>query len=273
MKRVGILDIPSRGMLGGVSAELILALSTAFRELGVETTYSRHHIERATPTLVFNYYRLFIDGKIPTPLPPSAHIFNLSPIVDTDKAWYRSYISYLSEAASVIDYSDLNLRKLQTYSPDKRRFRFTFGYLPLSAMRFPERNTEWLFYGKLNDYRSTRLKQLAQQGLRLKVLNNVWGFERDLQIATCRAVVNFGKFERNILEVYRLWHTLCLGTPVLSERGVDEVLTREWTPYVTYVDRIAHAQDLEAALVSPARFQTETSFHNNARELFDFIQA
>lgn len=271
LTRIGILDIPSSGVLGGVCADLIAALSTALQEQGVEVVYSRTMLQLGMPVLVFNWYRMFIDGKIPAPLPPNAIIFNLSPVKDAAPGWYDNYLGFLAQAAAVIDYSDRNLQRLG--KPNGRRFRWHFGYFPLSSMRYPARNQDMLFFGKLSEYRAQRLRQLVQEGVKLKVLENIWGYERDLQIATSRAVLNIGKFANNTLEVYRLWQTLCLGTPVISEPGVDAGLAQEWAPYVTFVDEISHAGDLEVELVPAAKFRTETSFHNNVRSLLEFIQA
>jgi len=270
LTRIGILDIPSSGVLGGVCADLIAALSTSLQELGVEVVYSRTTLERGIPVLVFNWYRLFIDGKIPAQLPPNAFIFNLSP-VKAAEGWYRNYLDCLAQSAAVIDYSGRNLQLLG--ETKGRRFRWHFGYFPLSSMRYPARNQDILFFGKLSGHRAQRMQQLVQEGAKLKVLENIWGYERDLQIATSRAVLNIGKFENNTLEVYRLWHTLCLGTPVISEPGVDAGLAQEWAPYVTFVDRISHARDLDVELVPAAKFRTETSFHDNARRLLEFIQS
>jgi len=270
LKRIGILDLPSPGVFGGVCAELIVALSTAMQDLGVEVLYSRNRLDTNMPVLVFNWYRMFIAGKIPASLPANAFLFNLSPFTETKELWYANYLQYLGRAPALIDYSDFNLAQLE--GGNARRFRWTFGYLPLGSLKFPARGNELLFYGRLNEYRSQRLQQLKQDGAKLRVLENVWGHERDLQIATSRAVLNIGKFPHNVLEVYRLWQALCLGTPVISERGVDAVLASEWAPYVTLLDEIRQARDLEVEPVPVRVFQTGTSFHDNARKLLAFIQ-
>ncbi len=104
----------------------------------------------------------------------------------------------------------------------------------------------------------------------MNVLQNVWGHERDIQIRKAKAIINIGKYNPNILEVYRIWHSLCLGTPVYSDAGIDETLTKQYSKYVNIIERL-EVDSFLIPPVSPNLYKKETNFMESVNALLDFI--
>ncbi len=89
------------------------------------------------------------------------------------------------------------------------------------------------------DLRLTELKRIQNLGMKIKVLSNTWGLERDIQIATSKAIFNIPRYEKNTLEVYRIWHSLCLGTPVISEKSLDIKVNNEFSSFIQFVNNFS----------------------------------
>jgi hypothetical protein len=270
-KEITIIDIPSPGMLGGVYSDLILALTHSINALGFKVDYERRLVRTTNPVIIFGLYREFINNSPQIQLPPNYFIFNLAPILATKTPWFKNYVQCVSKH-NLIDYSYSNILHLSELSVDSRPAHlFKFGYFDLMPFRGFEQDDNYLFYGKLNEDRARRLESFQSAGLKLNVLQNTWGHERDIQIRRAKAIVNIGKYNPNILEVYRIWHSLCLGTPVYSDAGIDENLTKQYSKYINLSERL----EIDSFLTpptSPNLYQNETSFIESVRDLLDFIK-
>ncbi|MFZ6818039.1 hypothetical protein [Undibacterium sp. Ji22W] len=272
MREICLVEISTNGAYSAVYVELIGALSTALNQLGVKVHFALDRIRPDMPCLVFAWYRQFIDEQRPvSKLPSNCVIVNLAPLSGVEKApWLARYIKCLCDTP-VLDYSHYNVDIL-TQIGNKQTSLFRFGYLPLSAFRFPEKSSHYVFYGKVNEHRLPTLKYLREDlKMPLRILNNSWGHERDIRIATAKATINIGKFDASVLEVYRIWHSLCLGTPVISERGGDEKLVQDWQQYVQFVDGKEDWMKIEVDQTAPARYAQQTSFITETQQLLDWL--
>lgn len=267
LNRISIVDIPSPGQLGGVTSELILALTTQFKKHGIKVSYQRNQIKSDIPNIIFGWYRCFInESQSLGRLPKNCFIFNLSPLsMAEESSWFNNYTKSLANN-HIIDYSILNQKIIQQLG-NNSSFRFKFGYTKLSHFNFPDKNKNLIFYGKVTDYRKSQLEMLIKKDYPLQVLTNSWGHERDLQIATSSAVINIPKFDKNILEIYRIWHSLCLGTSVISESGLDLDLVAEWQNYITFFNDIKNYSGQKSSLVNPNVYKNNTSFEESCDEL------
>lgn len=270
-REIVIVDIPSPGTLGGVFSDLILALAHALSLLGVKLVYSRQFVETTKPVIIFGLYRAFINQPKRIQLPENYFIFNLSPVIESTGGWFDHYVSCLS-THHLIDYSPLNVFNIaKVHAAPRSHHVFDFGYINLMPLGDFQRSDSFLFYGKLNEDRSQRLKALQEAGVKLQILQNVWGHERDIQIRTSKAVVNLGKFNPNVLEVYRIWHSLCLGTPVYSEPGADLALAERFSSFIRMAGQL-DAEALAAPAVSPDVYRQETDFVESTRSLLRSMQ-
>ena len=96
------------------------------------------------------------------------------------------------------------------------------------------------------------------------------GHERDIQIRKAKAIINIGKYDSNILEVYRIWHSLCLGSSVYSDAGIDEILTKQYSKYIN-ISKQLEIGSFSIPPVSPSLYKKETSFTESVKALLDFI--
>ena len=271
MHEICFVELTSPGTYGGVYAELMGALSTAAKQIGIGVSYRRDKLKPSVPNLIFAWYRNFITANnAHLNLPPNCIIFNLSPLSAAKTTpWLENYVASLQKHP-VIDYAFFNERLLADQG-NKSVFRFKFGYAALSAFQFPSKNNNYVFYGKITPHRKPILERIMRTGIPVDVVTNCWGHERDAKIAMAHAVLNIGKFESNILEVYRLWQSLCLGTAVISERGIDKELVNEWQNYVFFSDAIEPSQLEQVDLSGPARYKEDTSFQQETQRLMAWI--
>lgn len=270
--RIVIVDLPSPRDLGAVFADLIVALVHTLTASGVKVEYSRRLYRTSDPVIVFGFYRLFINKPLEHQLPKNYFIFNLAPIYQGKLGWFDAYIDYLGRQPSSIDYSYLNVDKLdQKRSLPGSVHLFKFGYFNLFPHSGFLAQDSFVFYGSLNPIRLKRLNDFKKAGIKIEILENTWGLERDIQVHTARAVINIGKYQPNILEVYRLWHSLCLGAPLMSDAGADARLVADYQPYVRIFDQV-QPEHLGIAPISAAVYRAETQFSHSVNALLAFMQ-
>lgn len=272
VQRIVIVDIPSPGQLGSVFSDLILALTHTLHLLGVDVTYSRKLYPTKDPVIIFGMYRLFIKPQPRRNLPDNYFIFNLAPLFQEKLAWFDEYIGYLARQKASLDYAHFNADVL-----NKARLAtggthiFNFGYINLFPYEGFKTSDKFVFYGSLNPERLKRLDEFKKAGVNLEVLQNSWGLERDMQIRMAKAVVNIGKYNPNLLEVYRIWHTLCLGSAVYSDAGVDAQLAEKHAPFVKIFNRLDE-KSLQEEPISAAVYKKETDFTASVQALMVFIK-
>ncbi len=121
------------------------------------------------------------------------------------------------------------------YAQENREFLHKKGidsvYAPLGwhpgRTVLPEtehKDIDVLFYGALNERRIAVLEQLLQAGVNLKVLQDVWGEERDAYIARSKIVLNVHYYPTMIMETVRLCHLLNNKICVVSEAAAANPL-------------------------------------------------
>jgi len=269
-REITLVDIPSPGILGGVYSDLILALTHSINSLGFKVSYERRLISTTSPVIIFGLYREFINKSPQILLPSNYFNFNLAPTLETKTQWFQNYLKCVSKH-NLIDYSYSNISNISKLSVNSRPAHlFNFGHFDLMPFKGFEQGESYLFYGKLNDDRVERLQSFKDAGLKLNVLQNVWGHERDIQIRKAKAIINIGKYNPNILEVYRIWHSLCLATPVYSDAGIDETLAKQYSKYINLSERLEIGSFLIPP-VSPSLYKKETSFMESVNALLNFI--
>ena len=151
---------------------------------------------------------------------------NLEQLGQTGKRVRPEYLELLSQSA-VIDYDPSNLLHYRRGAHDRAAI-FSFGYAPYlqagpAALPPPkplrDRPIDLLFYGSINDSRRQLLQRLAQHGGDVKILDGLFGPERDAVIRDAKLVVNLAYYEKGTFEQVRAFHCLSLGTPMLSVKS------------------------------------------------------
>jgi hypothetical protein len=69
----------------------------------------------------------------------------------------------------------------------------------------------------MNDRRKKILNEIVRRGLRLKVIFNVYGSERDAFISESRAVLNLHYYDSQIFQQIRAFYPLTNSVPIVSE--------------------------------------------------------
>lgn len=271
LPEVCIVDIEVPDYQTQIYSELMVAMTSELTRAGFNVRHTVNATRAGAINIVFGFYKLFLTQKdLKFALPGNVFLFNLAPLSGRI-SWMSRYIEALSRFP-VIDYSCLN-QKILLAVGGRESHLFKFGYASLSPYSFPERRKNLLFYGALTPHRLERLEALKMGGNKIEVLSNSWGCLRDMKVATASAVLNLGKFPGSIFEVYRVWHSLCLGTPVISEVGSDPDLSAYWSRYTGMI-RPGENQSIDLTRIpSPDLYREETSFQRECLDLMDWARA
>ncbi|MDK4684397.1 hypothetical protein QDY72_04255 [Kingella negevensis] len=79
-----------------------------------------------------------------------------------------------------------------------------------------------LFYGRCTDRREKILNDLHRAGLRVKILQKVWGEERNEHIAKAKIVLNIHGFENQPFEAVRCHYLMNNRVAIVSEMNDNE---------------------------------------------------
>ncbi|HCI6421191.1 TPA: hypothetical protein NPP08_000759 [Klebsiella quasipneumoniae subsp. similipneumoniae] len=150
--------------------------------------------------------------------------------------WFTDeYFSRLNNAVAIFDYS---LRNIE-YLLDKGIPYQKLFYMPISS--FPDYpahladngyvlddqkgdiHADVLFYGDPNCERRKAYLQELKKHFNVTVASEVFGDKLTRMVKNAKVVVNIHYYENALLETTRLYETISLGTPVVSESSSDIV--------------------------------------------------
>ena len=120
----------------------------------------------------------------------------------------------------VVDFSQGNVDRLAAMGVRARWL--PVGYVPEMSRVRPavEEDIDVLFYGTVSDRRRSVLDAVAARGLRVEVLDGVYGEARDAFLSRSKVVLNVhGKDEDTVFESVRVSYPLANRKAVVSERG------------------------------------------------------
>lgn len=150
--------------------------------------------------------------------------------------WFTDeYFSRLNNAVAIFDYSLKNIE----YLLDKGIPYQKLFYMPISS--FPDYpahladngyvlddqkgdiHADVLFYGDPNCERRKAYLQELKKHFNVTVASEVFGDKLTRMVKNAKVVVNIHYYENALLETTRLYETVSLGTPVVSESSSDIV--------------------------------------------------
>ncbi|HBR1304530.1 TPA: hypothetical protein L9L28_000453 [Klebsiella quasipneumoniae subsp. similipneumoniae] len=150
--------------------------------------------------------------------------------------WFTDeYFSRLNNAVAIFDYSLKNIE----YLLDKGIPYQKLFYMPISS--FPDYpahladngyvlddqkgdiHADVLFYGDPNCERRKAYLQELKKHFNVTVASEVFGDKLTRMVKNAKIVVNIHYYENALLETTRLYETISLGTPVVSESSSDIV--------------------------------------------------
>ncbi|MEK9771407.1 MAG: hypothetical protein VW238_03365, partial [Nitrosomonadales bacterium] len=208
--------------------EFFFALLKTLKNLGHDVVIQKNKILDSHINIIFGFHRILETiENIQFEKNKKIIFFNSEPInldlnlIDADIISSNKWINYLSLINNypVIDYSDFNLSIVD--SLDKLKFKF--GYFDFMFPNFDKVN-EGLFFGNFSPRRKEIINLISEK-VKVNIIDNEWGTYRDYFISSSDFVININRFDRRYgippLEVFRIWHTLCHGTEVISEVSGD----------------------------------------------------
>ena len=141
--------------------------------------------------------------------------------LDSGNPWYSDNVQQILAAAEDIwDFSEINLTFLADQGLMAKQVKI--GYHPGLEIipHAGERDIDVLFYGSINERRKELLEDLSEKA-GVKVLQGVFGAERDEMIGRSKIVLNMHYYPTRILESVRISYLLNNRSFVISEDAAD----------------------------------------------------
>lgn len=232
-------------------AEVAETVHLALQALGHDSVLSTRLDNRRRRHIVFGPHLLV---RSPQALPPDSILYNLEQL-GAGGPWDTPAYRALLRAHTVWDYAPSNIAVLA--ADGIAAAHLPIGWMPhmRRIAEAPLRDVDVLFYGSVYERREPVLKALQARGLRLQMLFNVYGAERDAWIARSRIVLNFHGYDACLFEAVRVSWLLGNGACVLSERGSDPGLEADYREAVEFVEHAHLVEACAALLADPARQQ------------------
>lgn len=242
------------------------AFFISLKKLGHDVSLAIRETDDTAINIFFAFHRVFADN-FKFKLPKKTIIFNLEPLHErTNIDRFKKYNNEISKNFPIIDYSYKNHKFLDI----KDCYIFKFGFFNFGLHYLSNTNNKITFIGTLNQRRVDILNQLHSKKVDIVAINNLWGIHRDNELIKSKSIINICKNEKSILEIYRIWHALCLGVPVISEMGIDKRLVDDWEKYVFFTPNLL-SFDYQKYNNAKCLLYKETSFENEVLNLSKWI--
>lgn len=188
------------------------------RQLGADVTLGKNRLREDAINIIFGAHLGF-----PAQLKDryTCIIFNLEQLGEGGAIVSNAYLDLLRSSA-VIDY---DVRNLAAYGcKDGEIPIVSFQYAPyLSAippLPLKDRPIDLLFFGSVNERRQALFERIEACGWKVSRFDYpLYSEERDQFVRQSKAVFNCHFYQSSRFEQARAFHTLSLGTPVISERS------------------------------------------------------
>jgi hypothetical protein len=207
--------------------EIALLLLYSFNSLGMPCTFKNNLISKEKTNILLHYQNIDDCDK---QLREIKYIpYQLEQLGTGGWQDSEETQSILRNAVNIWDYSRQNIKFLEKlglsahYLPPG--FHEKLETIPSSSPA--EKDIDILFYGLINERRQEILSQLQKQsGIKIVVLNGVFGAQRDQYIARTKIVLNLHYFKTQIFESVRVSYLLNNKVFVISEQSVDNPYPR-----------------------------------------------
>lgn len=153
-------------------------------------------------------------------IPPSSIIYNFEQLTNSSRwmttTFFESFLTH-----PVWDYSQRNIQVLKENGIDATHV--PIGYHPCLT-RLPKafiEDIDVLFYGGMSERRRVIIDQLRERGLKVQVLADIYGKERDEVISRSKVIINIHFYDSNIFELVRVSYLLANKKAVVTECSED----------------------------------------------------
>jgi len=201
-------------------ADLARGLHAGFSQLGYDAPIVDDPSNCSGTTIVLGAN--LIPSLAERKLPDDMILYNTEQIQD-DSPWLTSEYKSLLSSYPVWDYSERNIAALKSLLNEPNVTLCPVGFQPelASIPAAADHDIDVLFYGSLNERRSSILDELSAQGLTVVSKFGVYGEERDALIARSKIVLNIHYYEAKVFEIVRISYLLANSRFVISESSLD----------------------------------------------------
>jgi hypothetical protein len=220
-----------------------------FRQLGVEVTIGKNRLREDAVNIIFGAHLGFARQLKKR---YTCVFFNLEQLGDGGAKVSQDYLDLLRYSA-VIDYDMRNLAAYGCKDGDVPLVSFQYApYLANTSKRpLEDRPIDLLFFGSINERRQAIFKRIEACGWNISQFDQpLYSEERDHFIRQSKAVFNCHFYESSRFEQARAFHTLSLGTPIVSER------TTRTTPPTAFEEAVSWVSDDELEKFFTHEFMT-----------------
>jgi hypothetical protein len=152
-------------------------------------------------------------------------IYNLEPLYDGCRSFSVGYLETLKRC-HVLDYSRRNVEYLKDHGIEA--FHMPYGYhASLERAKPAEQDIDVLFVGSVNPRRTALFVNLARD-LNFVWAGGVYGVDLDRLIARAKVHLNVHFCDPHPLEVVRLNYLMANHCTIVSERGEDDQVNRDY---------------------------------------------
>ena len=202
--------------------EVMEVLQEGLTTLGHTVTICTNQVEPHAWPIIFGAHHL--DAESVDRLPAQSVIYNLEQLVPGYPWFSEAYLQLLGRF-QVWDYSSQNIDYLSRAGRTCPLVYLPFGYSPCLSRIKPiiEEDVDVLFFGVHTERRLSALTAIAERGLNVVCLRDVWGTERDAWIARAKVVVAIRQTDGGRFEDVRVIFLLANAKAVVSETLIGEV--------------------------------------------------
>ena len=192
----------------------------------------------------------------------------LSELSDHRKYWSER-ISEFGKRFEMWDYSRRNIETLNKMGVNNIKLVEIGFQKELATINHSmKKDVDVLFYGIINERRKKILDDLEKKDIKVKVLDSVWGKERDMWISRSRIVLNMHYYDAKIFEVARCFYLMTNSVAIVSEVSDDTYIDSKYrdgiigVPYEKLVNKCYEIlkDEEELKMLREQAFRTISSY-------------
>lgn len=236
-----------------------------FRKLGAVVTIGKNRLREDAINIVFGAHLGFAANLKDR---YTCVFVNLEQLGVGGATVSKDYLHLLGSSA-VMDYDARNIAAYGCKDGDVPIVSFQYApYLSgTPALQLEDRPIDILFFGSINDRRKAIFQRIEACGWSVSTFDHpLYGDERDHFIRHSKAVFNCHFYETSRFEQARAFHTLSLGTPVISER------TEKTTPPNAFEDALTWVKDDQIEAFFTDEFMKPHWLRKAQKQLQDFAK-
>jgi len=215
--------------------EIITLLFHSFTALGRACTFKVNQLEKEKTNIVIG--NTITNPNLPELLAGIKYIlYQLEPLSGAGGSYFKSAIlrNIIQNASDVWDYSGNNVEFLKAENVNSKLLIPGYDKNLENIINAKNKDIDVLFYGGLDGRRLQILQELESRGVKVKILSDTYGQERDQYIARSKIVINIHCFGMEIFESARIHYLLNNKVFVLTEQSSDNPYTKVDMVCVSY---------------------------------------